>query len=295
MCWRLFVRMASRAWIGQDCSCLAFHEALLLGAGGFSRLFACPGRFPPPVGRVTCRGGPAPPNHLIWSTDMTKRLSAKHKIDRRLGENLWGRPKSPLNKREYGPGQHGQRRKKPTDFGTQLMAKQKLKGYYGNIGESQFRKIYDEAVRRQGRHLREPDRAAGAPARRGHLSHEVRRHPFRRPPVRQPRPHLGQRQAREHPELPCKDNDVIEVREKSKQLALVLEATQSPERDVPDYLEVDHREMKGRISRVPQVVGRALSGRDGAEPRGRVLLALSRAGGRIFLAIRHSNRAPACL
>ena len=79
-----------------------------------------------------------------------KRHPAKHKIDRRLGVNLWGRPKSPVNAREYGPGQHGQRRKKPTDFGVQLMAKQKLKGYYGNIGEKQFKKYYSEAVRRKG-------------------------------------------------------------------------------------------------------------------------------------------------
>ena len=82
---------------------------------------------------------------------MTKRLESKYKINRRLGVNLWGRPKSPLAKRDYGPGQHGQRRKgKPTDFGIQLMAKQKLKGYYGNIGEKQFRKYYFEAVRRKG-------------------------------------------------------------------------------------------------------------------------------------------------
>src|SRR6266516_7134738 len=81
---------------------------------------------------------------------MTKRAESKYKINRRLGVNLWGRPKSPINKREYGPGQHGQRRKKPSDFGTQLMAKQKLKGYYGNIGERQFRKLYEEAARRRG-------------------------------------------------------------------------------------------------------------------------------------------------
>ena len=79
-----------------------------------------------------------------------KRHSAKHKIDRRLGVNLWGRPKSPLNSREYGPGQHGQRRKKPTDVGVQLMAKQKLKGYYGNIGEKQFKKYYQKAVGAKG-------------------------------------------------------------------------------------------------------------------------------------------------
>ena len=81
---------------------------------------------------------------------MTKRAESKYKINRRLGVNLWGRAKSPIAKRDYGPGQHGQRRKKPTDFGTQLMAKQKLKGYYGNIGEKQFRKYYEEAVRRSG-------------------------------------------------------------------------------------------------------------------------------------------------
>ena len=75
---------------------------------------------------------------------------SKYKINRRLGVNLWGRPKSPLNRREYGPGQHGQRRKKPSDFGTQLSAKQKLKGYYANIGERQFRRLYEEAVRRRG-------------------------------------------------------------------------------------------------------------------------------------------------
>ena len=81
---------------------------------------------------------------------MTKRLEAKHKIDRRLSVNLWGRPKSPLNKRDYRPGQHGQRRTKPSDYGVQLMAKQKLRGYYGNIGERQFRRYYQEAMRRKG-------------------------------------------------------------------------------------------------------------------------------------------------
>ena len=81
---------------------------------------------------------------------MTKRTESKYKIDRRLQVNLWGRAKSPLNKREYGPGQHGQRRKKPSDYGVQLMAKQKLKGYYGNISEKQFRKYYEEAMRRKG-------------------------------------------------------------------------------------------------------------------------------------------------
>src|ERR1700679_2612032 len=81
---------------------------------------------------------------------MSKRTESKYKINRRLGVNLWGRAKSPLNRREYGPGQHGQRRKKPTDYGTQLMAKQKLRGYYANIGERRFYRYYEEAIRRRG-------------------------------------------------------------------------------------------------------------------------------------------------
>ena len=81
---------------------------------------------------------------------MTKRLASKYKINRQLGLNLWGRPKSPVNRREYGPGQHGQRRRKPSDYGTQLKAKQRLKGVYGNIGEKRFRRYYEEAERRKG-------------------------------------------------------------------------------------------------------------------------------------------------
>src|SRR3990170_1593538 len=95
-----------------------------------------------PIGTTTTRS--------TTDFDMTKRVQAKHKIDRRLRVNLWGRPKSPFNSREYGPGQHGQRRKKPSDFGTQLQAKQKLKGYYGNISERQFHRYYQEAMRRKG-------------------------------------------------------------------------------------------------------------------------------------------------
>ncbi|MBT5309821.1 MAG: 30S ribosomal protein S4, partial [Rhodospirillaceae bacterium] len=81
---------------------------------------------------------------------MSKRTQSKYKINRRLGVNLWGRPKSPINARDSRPGQHGQRRRKESDYGVQLMAKQKLKGYYGNITEKQFRRYYKEAVRRRG-------------------------------------------------------------------------------------------------------------------------------------------------
>jgi small subunit ribosomal protein S4 len=185
---------------------------------------------------------------------MTKRVESKYKINRRLGVNLWGRAKSPINKREYGPGQHGQRRKqKPTDFGIQLMAKQKLKGYYGNIGEKQFRKYYDEAVRRKGD---TSENLIELLERR--LDAVVYRMKFAITP-------FAARQFVNHGHVLVngrrvnissylvKDGDEIEVREKSKQLAMVLDATQSAERDVPDYIEVDHRSMKGRFGRAPKL------------------------------------------
>ena len=133
---------------------------------------------------------------------MTKRMESKYKIDRRMGENIWGRPKSPVNRREYGPGQHGQRRKsKLSDYGVQLKAKQKLRGYYGNISERQFRGIYQEARRLKG------DSGAhmiGLLERRldcAHLPRQVRANRVRRAPVHQPRPYPCERQTREHPEL----------------------------------------------------------------------------------------------
>jgi small subunit ribosomal protein S4 len=185
---------------------------------------------------------------------MTKRAESKFKINRRLGVNLWGRAKSPISKRDYGPGQHGQRRKqKPTDFGIQLMAKQKLKGYYGNIGEKQFRKYYDEAVRRKGD---TGENLIEILERR--LDTVIYRLKFAMTP-------FAARQFVNHghvtvngkrvniPSYLLKDGDAIEVREKSKQLAVVLDAAQSNERDVPDYLEVDHRAMKGRFGRAPKM------------------------------------------
>ena len=185
---------------------------------------------------------------------MTKRAQSKYKINRRLGVNLWGRAKSPINKREYGPGQHGQRRKqKPTDFGVQLMAKQKLKGYYGNIGEKQFRKYYDEAVRRKGD---TSENLIELLERR--LDAVVYRMKFAMTPfaarqfVNHGHVHVNGKRVNISSFL-VRDGDEIEVREKSKQLAIVLDAAQSNERDVPDYLEVDHRAMKGRFGRAPKL------------------------------------------
>jgi small subunit ribosomal protein S4 len=185
---------------------------------------------------------------------MTKRAESKYKVNRRLGQNLWGRPKSPVNKRDYGPGQHGQRRKKPTDFGTQLAAKQRLKFYYGNIGERQFRRYYDEAVRRKGD---TSENLIELLERR--LDTVVYRLKFAITP-------FAARQLVNHghitvngkrvniPSYLVRDGDQVEVKEKSKQLASVLDASQSAERDVPEYLEVDHRAMRGRFLRAPKLM-----------------------------------------
>ncbi len=185
---------------------------------------------------------------------MTKRHEAKYKIDRRMGQNVWGRPKSPVNRREYGPGQHGQRRKgKLSDYGVQLRAKQKLRGYYGNIGEKQFRGIYDEAIRMKGDSganmigllERRLDaiiyRAKLVPtvfAARQFVSHGHINVNGRRVTI---------------PSYRVKVDDVVEVKEKSKQLALVLEATGLAERDVPDYIEVNHTKMTAKLTRVPAI------------------------------------------
>ncbi|MCX5578351.1 30S ribosomal protein S4 [Kaistia terrae] len=183
---------------------------------------------------------------------MSKRASSKHKIDRRLGENLWGRPKSPVNKREYGPGQHGQRRKgKVSDYGTQLRAKQKLKGYYGNISEKQFRKIYADATRRKGD---SSENLIGLLESR--LDAIVYRAKFV-PTVFASRQFISHGHVKVNgrrvniPSFQAKVGDVIEVKEASRQLTIVIEATQLAERDVPDYIEVDHHKMTAKFSRVP--------------------------------------------
>ena len=185
---------------------------------------------------------------------MTKRTSAKYKIDRRMGENIWGRPKSPVNKREYGPGQHGQRRKgKMSDFGTQLRAKQKLKGYYGNITEKQFRRYYAEAIRLRGD---SGENLIGLLERR--LDAVVYRSKFVATPfaARQfiNHGHIKVNGVRVNiPSYLVKPGDVIEVKEAARQFEVVIVATQLAERDVPDYIEVDHQKMTARVTRVPNL------------------------------------------
>jgi small subunit ribosomal protein S4 len=185
---------------------------------------------------------------------MSKRHSAKYKLDRRMGENLWGRPKSPVNQRSYGPGQHGQRRKsKVSDFGLQLRAKQKLKGYYGNITEKQFRRIYDEAARRKGN--ASENLIALLESR---LDAVVYRAKWTPTP-------FAARQFVNHGHVlvngkrvniasyTVKPGDVVSVRERSRNMALVLESLQSPERDVPDYYEVDGKGMEVKFIRTPEL------------------------------------------
>ncbi|MEZ5924668.1 MAG: 30S ribosomal protein S4 [Hyphomicrobiaceae bacterium] len=183
---------------------------------------------------------------------MTKRVSAKHKIDRRMGENIWGRPKSPLNKREYGPGQHGQRRRgKTSDYGAQLKAKQKLKGYYANIGEKQFKNIYYEAARLKGDTSEQligllesrldalVYRAKFVPtmfAARQLVNHGHIKVNGRRVTV---------------PSYRCKVGDEIQIKEASREIPMVLDASQSAERETPDYLTVDHNKQTAQFVRVP--------------------------------------------
>ena len=183
---------------------------------------------------------------------MTKRISSKYKIDRRMGENLWGRPKSPVNSRSYGPGQHGQGRKsKLSDFGLQLRAKQKLKGYYGNITEKQFRRTYGEASRRKGTTA---ENLIGLLESR--LDAIVYRCKFV-PTVFAARQFVNHGHVMVNgrkvniPSYRCKEGDVIEVREKSRSMALVLEALDSAERELPDYIELDGKSMKATYLRMP--------------------------------------------
>jgi len=184
---------------------------------------------------------------------MSRRIKSKYKINRRLGVNLWGRPKSPINSRDSRPGQHGQRRRKDTDYGTQLIAKQKLKGYYGSITEKKFRRYYEEAVRRRGD---TSENLIGILERR--LDAVVYRMKFV-PTV------FAARQFVNHGHVTVNgkkvnigsysvaDGDVIEVRKRSQDIPMVLESVVSPERDVPEYMEVDHKKMRGTYVRQPML------------------------------------------
>ena len=184
---------------------------------------------------------------------MTKRISSKHKIDRRLKINLWGRPKSPFNTRAYGPGQHGQARQgKPSDYGIQLQAKQKLKGYYGNINERQFRNIYKKAAMQKGdtgeNLIGLLERRLDAVVYRARFSTTI----------------FSARQLINHGHVKVngkkvniasylvKEEDSIEIRDKSKQLAIIDIALASKERETPEYIQMDEKNKKVKFVRVPK-------------------------------------------
>ena len=185
---------------------------------------------------------------------MTKRIASKHKVDRRLNANLWGRPKSPFNSRNYPPGQHGKGKKgKPSDYGTQLQAKQKMKCYYGNMNERQFRNCYRKAIKKKG----DPtENLIGLLERR--LDTIVYRAKFAITV-------FSSRQLINHghikvngkkvniPGYQLKEEDTIELREKSKQLSIVDVALASKERDVPEYLELDEKQKKIKFIRTPKL------------------------------------------
>src|SRR3569833_1983380 len=185
---------------------------------------------------------------------MSKRHSAKYKLDRRMGENIWGRPKSPINARSYGPGQHGQRRKsKVSDFGLPLRATQKLKGYYGNLTEKQFSRTYEEAARRKGN--TSENLIALLESR---LDAIVYRAKFV-PTVWASRQFVNLGHVLVNGKrvniasYRVKVGDVVQVRERSRNMALVLEALQSPERDTPDYIEVAGKGMSAKYVRMPEL------------------------------------------
>ena len=184
---------------------------------------------------------------------MTKRLNSKHKVDRRLKVNLWGRPKSPFNSRAYPPGQHGQSRSaKPSNYGIQLQAKQKLKSYYGNINERQFRNVYKKAKMKKGDSAENLigllERRLDAVVYRAKLSITM----------------FAARQLINHghvkvngkkvniPSYQLKEEETIEVRDKSKKLALIDIALANKEREVPEYLQVDEKNKKVKFVRTPK-------------------------------------------
>ena len=184
---------------------------------------------------------------------MTKRLNSKHKVDRRLKANLWGRPKSPFNSRAYPPGQHGQARKgKPTDYGVQLHAKQKLKSYYGNINERQFRNIYRKALSKRG------DTTENLVALlESRLDTVIYRGKFAITvfAARQLINHGHIRVNKKKVNISSyqvKETDIIEVREKSKSLTVIDGSLSSKEREVPEYIQSDDKNKTAKLIRVPK-------------------------------------------
>ena len=184
---------------------------------------------------------------------MTKRLASKHKVDRRLKVNLWGRPKSPFNSRNYPPGQHGKAKKgKLSDYGTQLEAKQKMKFYYGNMNERQFRNVYRKAIQKKGNTTENLvgflESRLDTVAYRAKFATTV----------------FSARQLINHghikvngkkvniPSYLVKAEDTIEIKDKSKDIVTIVGALVSKEREVPDYIQMDEKNKKATLTRIPK-------------------------------------------
>jgi small subunit ribosomal protein S4 len=184
---------------------------------------------------------------------MTKRLNAKHKVDRRLKVNLWGRPRSPFNTRNYRPGQHGQSRKsKPTDYGMQLIAKQKLKSYYGNINERQFRNIYRKAIKKRGDTTE--NLVALLETRLDTVIYRAKFAPTvfsARQLINHGHFKVNKRKVNVSSYL-VKEEDLIEVKDKSKSLTIIEGCLNSKERDVPEYIQSDGKNKTAKLVRVPK-------------------------------------------
>jgi len=184
---------------------------------------------------------------------MTKRLASKHKVDRRLKVNLWGRPKSPFNTRNYPPGQHGKsRRGKPSDYGTQLQAKQKMKCYYGNINERQFRNIYRKALQKKGNTT---ENLVGFLEVR--LDTVTYRAKFAST-VFSARQLINHGHIRVNgkkvniPSFLVKPEDTIEIKDKSKDMGMIVSSMVSKEREIPDFIQMDEKNKKARLIRIPK-------------------------------------------
>ena len=185
---------------------------------------------------------------------MTKRIKAKHKVDRRLRVNLWGKPKSPFNTRNYPPGQHGQNKKgKHTDYGTQLNAKQKLKAYYGNINERQFRNIYRKAINKRGDST---ENLVGLLETR--LDTVIYRSKFA-PTVFAARQLINHGHFRVNSKkvnvssYRVREDDVIEIKDKSKSLTVIEGSLSNKDRDVPEYIQLDSKNKTTKLVRVPKL------------------------------------------
>ena len=184
---------------------------------------------------------------------MTKRLASKHKVDRRLKTNLWGRPKSPFNSRNYKPGQHGKSgRSKTSDYGIQLQAKQKLKFYYGNMNERQFRNVYRKAISKKGN---TSENLIGLLERR--LDIVIYRAKFSTTvfSARQLINHGHIRVNGKKVNIPSylvKEEDAIEVRDKSKELTTIVGSLVNKEREIPEYIQMDEKNRKAKLTRIPK-------------------------------------------